>query len=61
MLKQVVKPIGMQVNDPRITVLRDDKTETFLREIQKIFTDTLELITVIFPTNRSDRYSAIKK
>lgn len=61
MLFSVVTAIGMKVNTPRKIALRDDRTETYLREIQNNFTNTLELVVVIFPTNRTDRYSAVKK
>ncbi|KMQ96034.1 piwi-like protein 1-like protein, partial [Lasius niger] len=61
MMKKVVRAIGMNIRDPRKIVLRDDRTDTYLREIQNNIDETIELIVVVFPTNRTDRYSAIKK
>lgn len=51
----------MQINAPRQIVLRDDRTETYLREIQNSISSNVELVVVVFSTNRTDRYSAIKK
>lgn len=61
MLGNITKTIGMQINKPQKTALRDDRTETYLREIQKIINSNIELIVIVFPTNRTDRYSAVKK
>ncbi|XP_018355281.1 PREDICTED: protein argonaute-3 [Trachymyrmex septentrionalis] len=60
-LAKVATAINMRINDPKQVTLRDDRTETYLREIQNNLTDNLELLVIIFPTNRTDRYSAIKK
>jgi len=60
-LQGVSKSINMQIQNPRKIVLRDDRTETYLREIQNSISNDLELIVIVFPTNRTDRYSAVKK
>jgi len=51
----------MQIHEPQKSVLKDDRTETYLRELQSIIDNNLELVVIVFPTNRTDRYSAIKK
>ncbi|GAB1865325.1 Piwi-like protein 1 [Camponotus japonicus] len=61
MLNKVVKTIGMRMNNPRKISIRDDRTETYLQDIQKSINNNVELIVIVFPTNRTDRYSAIKK
>ncbi|KYN12440.1 Piwi-like protein 1 [Trachymyrmex cornetzi] len=60
-LEKVATAINMRINSPKHITLRDDRTETYLREIQNNLTDNLELLVIVFPTNRTDRYSAIKK
>ncbi|XP_018059690.1 PREDICTED: protein argonaute-3 [Atta colombica] len=60
-LKKVAIAINMRIDSPKQVTLRDDRTETYLREIQNNLTDNLELLVIVFPTNRTDRYSAIKK
>ncbi|EGI70106.1 PREDICTED: protein argonaute-3 [Acromyrmex echinatior] len=60
-LSKVAIAINMRIDSPKQVALRDDRTETYLREIQNNLTDNLELLVIVFPTNRTDRYSAIKK
>ncbi|KAG5322548.1 AGO3 protein, partial [Pseudoatta argentina] len=60
-LGKVAIAINMRIDSPKQITLRDDRTETYLREIQNNLTDNLELLVIVFPTNRTDRYSAIKK
>jgi len=60
-LQKVARAINMQIQKPQKNALRDDRTETYLRELQSIINDNLELVVIVFPTNRTDRYSAIKK
>lgn len=51
----------MQIHDPKQIAVRDDRTETYLRDIQNNIGNNPEIIVIVFPTNRTDRYSAIKK
>lgn len=51
----------MNVSQPRITTLKDDRTESYVQELQSSINDVLELIVIVFPTNRTDRYSAVKR
>ncbi|XP_011168648.1 piwi-like protein Ago3 isoform X1 [Solenopsis invicta] len=60
-LKRVSSVINMRINEPQKIVLKDDRTETYLREIQNSISSNVELIVIVFTTNRTDRYSAIKK
>lgn len=41
--------------------LRDDRTETYLRMIREHLNPQTQVVVVIFPTSRDDRYSAVKK
>ncbi|TGZ48140.1 piwi-like protein Ago3 [Temnothorax longispinosus] len=61
LLQQVSRSIKMQIQEPRRVPLKDDRTETYLREIQNSISNDIELVVVVFPTNRTDRYSAVKK
>lgn len=60
-LQNVSKAIHMQISDPRKVILKDDRTDSYLREIQNSISSNVELIVIVFPTNRTDRYSAVKK
>ena len=39
----------------------NDRTETYLNAIRPKISSTLQMVVVIFPTSRDDRYSAFKK
>ena len=41
--------------------LRDDRTESYLRFIREHLNPQTQVVVVIFPTSRDDRYSAVKK
>lgn len=41
--------------------LRDDRTESYLRFIREHLNPQTQMVVVIFPTSRDDRYSAVKK
>lgn len=53
--------MGMLVQKPILLGLRDDRTETYLRALRENIHDKLQLVVLIFPTARDDRYSAVKK
>ncbi|XP_015176453.1 PREDICTED: piwi-like protein 1 [Polistes dominula] len=53
--------LGLKINKPREVPLPNDRTETYCRELHKHINNDLEMVVVVFPTNRTDRYSAIKK
>ena len=51
----------LQVNDARPVELPNDRTETYLRNIREQLTPETQMVVIIFPTSRDDRYSAVKK
>ncbi|XP_014469139.1 PREDICTED: piwi-like protein 1 isoform X2 [Dinoponera quadriceps] len=61
MLRNIARAIGMRINDPLKIVLWDDRNENYLQEIRKNFNHDYELVVAVFPTNRTDRYSALKR
>ena len=50
-----------KVQDPRSIELANDRTETYLRSIREHLTPHVQMVVIIFPTSRDDRYSAVKK
>ena len=61
MFKNVTKVMGMNVRDPHMICLRDDKIETYVQALRKSIQQTANLMVIVFPTNRTDRYSAVKR
>eukprot|EP00057_Strongylocentrotus_purpuratus_P018254 XP_011672728.1 PREDICTED: piwi-like protein 1 [Strongylocentrotus purpuratus] len=60
-LVRVANPMGMNVRGPEIVELPDDRTETYTRSLQSQIAQDTQIVVVILPTNRKDRYDAIKK
>ena len=61
MMRKVTPALGIQVVDPMMVVVRDDRTETYLRTIRENLHPQVQVVVVIFPTSRDDRYAAVKK
>ena len=61
MMKKVTPAMGISVNDPQMLEVRDDRTETYLRSIRENLHPQVQVVVVIFPTSRDDRYAAVKK
>ena len=51
----------LQVNDPIVLELSNDRTDTYIRAIREQVKPSLQIVVVIFPSQRDDRYSSIKK
>ena len=49
------------MSDARVLEVPNDRTETYLQAIRREIGSHLQLIVVIFPTSRDDRYAAVKK
>lgn len=61
MMMKVTGPMGIDVNNPRTIEIRDNRTETLIRLLRETINSKLQLVVVIFPTSRNDKYSAVKK
>ncbi|KAK7067292.1 Piwi-like protein 2 [Halocaridina rubra] len=61
MLRQVTRCLGIQVGDPRIVRLFDDKTQSYVNGLKQHYHDQLQIAVIIFPTQRDDRYAAVKR
>lgn len=49
------------MNDPIVMELPNDRTETYVKTIRNQMKPSLQMVVVIFPTQRDDRYSSVKK
>merc|ERR1712008_274014 len=52
---------AVNLTNPRVVKLKDDRTETYLKELRGIIDPSVQLVVTIFPQLKSDGYSAIKK
>lgn len=55
------KPMGINVSRPQMIQLDTDKTEVYVQALRKCITGQLQMVVILCPTSRDDRYAAIKK
>nr|BAJ07610.1 piwi [Ephydatia fluviatilis] len=60
-LTRVGPPMGMRFDEPQLAELPNDRTQTFLQGIERQLTPETQMVIVVLPTDRKDRYDAIKK
>jgi aubergine-like protein len=60
-MNKVCPPMGIRVARPNMLELPDDNNNTFLRAISNGVNNQTQMVVVVLPTNRKDRYDAVKK
>nr|QOW64977.1 hypothetical protein [Lymnaea stagnalis] len=60
-LQSEAKNMGMSCNVPFRRELVNEKIDTLIQELRNSINERVQLVVIINPTNRDDRYSAIKK
>ncbi|KXJ16819.1 Piwi-like protein 1 [Exaiptasia diaphana] len=61
-MKRVLEPMGISTGAPRVVAIDNDRTESYLNAIRsEVGRDMPQIVVAIVPTNRKDRYDAIKK
>lgn len=60
-MERNAKPMGVQVCQPMVEVLDMDKTELYVKALRRYINPQLQIVVIICPTSRDDRYAAIKK
>jgi len=61
MLGQQGPKMGMNIAQPKVISLPNDRTETYLKEIRQVIDPSVQMIVTLVPAQKADRYSAIKK
>lgn len=61
MLHNVCPAIGINVKDPIRIEIHNDRTETYCEALKGNINPSVQIVVIIFPTARDDRYSAVKK
>lgn len=61
MMQKVGPQMGIQVCKPNMVSLKDDRTESYLRALRDCINPHVQVVVIIFPTSRDDRYAAVKK
>ncbi|XP_012263472.2 piwi-like protein Ago3 [Athalia rosae] len=60
-ISRVGPTMGMDIARAKLIELKDDRTETYLNELKANINPRMEIMVIIFPTSRDDRYAAVKK
>lgn len=60
-LERNSRPMGIEVNKPIVQILDNDRTETYVNCLRKHIAAKTQIVVLICPTARDDRYAAIKK
>ncbi|XP_060067150.1 piwi-like protein 1 [Ylistrum balloti] len=58
---QCCPQMGIECHPPVRFELHDDRTETVIRTLRENINPSIQMVVIICPTSRDDRYSAIKK
>lgn len=61
MMSKVCPSMGIQVRPPQLRELPNDSTDNYVRAIKDMLNNRVQIIVIIFPTSRDDRYSAVKR
>ena len=61
MYSEVVQRMGFTVYKPKICCMPNDRNETYLKTIRDSIIPETQVVVTIVPSQRSDRYAAIKK
>ncbi|XP_076451619.1 piwi-like protein 1 [Babylonia areolata] len=59
--QRIGPPLGISVRNPEQVPLPDDKTETLVKALRESVNPRTQLVCVVMPTSREDKYSAVKK
>jgi aubergine-like protein len=60
-LVRCAKEMGMTIAEPPIFKLQTDRTEEYVRVLREKVSEDTQLVAMIMPTSRDDRYNAVKK
>lgn len=60
-LCRVAPQMGVKVSQPDILPLPNDSIDNYIRVLREYVHDRVQLVVIIFPSARSDKYSAVKK
>ena len=60
-MQKLAPGMGIQIRNPAIKPVENDRTDTFLKAISEVVTPETQLVMTVVPQQKSDRYAAIKK
>lgn len=61
LMREVASGMNYEMGEPRIKVIADDRTASYVNEIEAVMSMDPKLIMIVVPNNAADRYAAIKR
>lgn len=61
LLREVANGMKYEMGEPKIFVIHDDRTPSYVSEIEKVLAIDPKLIMIVVPNNSGERYAAIKR
>lgn len=61
LMREVATGMHYEMGEPRIIMMADDRTPTYVTEIEKVIAMDPKMIMIVVPNNAGDRYAAIKR
>jgi len=59
--QQVSTQMGIQVHPPKICTLNNDRNDAYLKALRDNINSQTQIVVIVMPTSRDDRYNAVKK
>lgn len=59
--KAVCQKVQIKIGDPKLGVLRNDSVESYVNKLRELNKNPLDMIVIILPSLRQDKYSAVKR
>jgi len=60
-MQRVASRMGITMANPKVVALPDDRTDTYIKQMRLLLNQSVQLFMMIFPQQKADRYSAVKK
>jgi len=61
LMKTLAPRMGMQVGQPTLSILKNDRSETFVQDIRANINNNTQCVVIIVPQQREDRYATVKR
>uniref|UniRef100_A0A161MGX5 Protein argonaute-3 n=1 Tax=Triatoma infestans TaxID=30076 RepID=A0A161MGX5_TRIIF len=61
MYRRCLPQLGIKMNPPQILSIQNDSIQAYMKALQSTQGRKLQIIVIVFPTCRVDKYSAVKK
>jgi aubergine-like protein len=61
LMKTLAPKMGINVGNPTFSVLKNDRSETFVQDIRSNVNENTQVVVAVVPQQREDRYATVKR